>query len=191
MRWIEVCRTSKLLLGKVLILLVGNCCLGVLIRGLQNLELSRKGTILFFSLVRKEPKVPQRFANLWTPGTIQISARFIIFAEVTGVHHVPGRAGYDNLSGYRRWGFESVRKGGRTSDARLRSFEKGMLYCKLTAASAILKGLLHVSLGTVEKCCLSGFVKSFSLLVGLAWIEKSLFRKQKRFFFVENLSNCT
>ena len=35
---------------------------------------SRKGTVLFFSLVRKEPKVPQRFANLWTPGTIQSSA---------------------------------------------------------------------------------------------------------------------
>jgi len=31
-------------------------------------------TDLFFSLVRKEPKVPQRFANLWTPGTIQSSA---------------------------------------------------------------------------------------------------------------------
>ena len=31
-------------------------------------------TVLFFSLVRKEPKVPQRFANLWTPGTIQSSA---------------------------------------------------------------------------------------------------------------------
>ena len=29
---------------------------------------SQKGTVLFFSLVRKEPKVPQRFANLWTPG---------------------------------------------------------------------------------------------------------------------------
>ena len=29
---------------------------------------SRKGTILFFSLVRKEPKVPQRVATLWTPG---------------------------------------------------------------------------------------------------------------------------
>ena len=26
-------------------------------------------TDLFFSLVRKEPKVPQRFANLWTPGS--------------------------------------------------------------------------------------------------------------------------
>ena len=32
---------------------------------------SAKRTSLFFSLVRKEPKVPQRFANLWTPGTIQ------------------------------------------------------------------------------------------------------------------------
>ena len=86
---------------KVLILLVGSCCLGELIRGLQNLgtpfgrgfnfvsakslfrwadsrfaepRTSRKGTILFFSLVRKEPKVHQRFANLWTPGTIQSSA---------------------------------------------------------------------------------------------------------------------
>ena len=29
---------------------------------------SAKRTDLFFSLVRKEPKVPQRFANLWTPG---------------------------------------------------------------------------------------------------------------------------
>ena len=29
---------------------------------------SGKGTVLFFSLVRKEPKVPQRVATLWTPG---------------------------------------------------------------------------------------------------------------------------
>ena len=77
------------------------CCLCVLIRGLQNLEAPlkgfnccgaklrlryadsrfaeprsflRKGTGLFFSRVRKEPKVHQRFANLWTPGTIQSSA---------------------------------------------------------------------------------------------------------------------
>ena len=33
---------------------------------------------------------------------IQISARFMAFAEVTGVHHVPGRAGHCKLSGYRR-----------------------------------------------------------------------------------------
>ncbi len=59
-------------------------------------------TDLFFSLVRKEPKVPQRFANLWTPGTIQISARYMAFTEVTGVHQVTGRAGHYKVSGYRR-----------------------------------------------------------------------------------------
>ena len=63
---------------------------------------SRKGTVLFFSLVRKERGVPQRFANLWTPGTIQISARYMTFVETTGVHQVTGYTGYDNLSGYRR-----------------------------------------------------------------------------------------
>ncbi len=60
---------------KDLSLFVRICCFGALIRGLQNLESSRKGkTVLFFSRVRKEPKVHQRFANLWTPGTIQSSA---------------------------------------------------------------------------------------------------------------------
>ena len=34
----------------------------------------RKGRFSYFSLVRKEPKVHQRFTNLWTPGTIQSSA---------------------------------------------------------------------------------------------------------------------
>ena len=88
--------------GKVLILLVRSRHCGELNRGSQNLELPERETDLFFSLVRKEPKVPQRFANLWTPGTIQISARFVIFAEMTGVHHVTGRAGHCKVSGYRR-----------------------------------------------------------------------------------------
>ena len=59
-------------------------------------------TVLFFSLVRKEPKVPEGLRPSRLPGTIQISARFIIFAEVTGVHQVTGRAGHCKLSGYRR-----------------------------------------------------------------------------------------
>ena len=59
-------------------------------------------TDLFFSLVRKERGVPQRFANLWTPGTIQISARFKILAKMTGHHHVTGRTGDCKVSGYRR-----------------------------------------------------------------------------------------
>ena len=88
--------------GKVLILLVGSRHCGELNRGLENLGLSERETVLFFSLVRKEPKVPQRFANLWTPGTIQISARYEIFAKMTGHHHVTGRTGDCKLSGYRR-----------------------------------------------------------------------------------------
>ena len=49
----------------------------------------------------------------------------------------------------RRKGFESVRKGGCTADARLIFFENELLYCKLTVASDIQKGLLHVSWGAV------------------------------------------
>ena len=88
--------------AKDLIGLVQSFGLSVLIRGLQNLDSPCKGTVLFFSLVRKEPKVPQRFANLWTPGTIQISARFVAVVKVTGVHQVTGCAGNCKLSGYRR-----------------------------------------------------------------------------------------
>ena len=47
-------------------------------------ELPAKGNgFSCFSLVRKEPKVHQRFANLWTPGTIQSSAGSD-FAEISG-----------------------------------------------------------------------------------------------------------
>ena len=88
---------------------------------------SRKGTVLFFSLVRKERGVPQRFANLWTPGTIQSSIE-------EGFSRVFRRHVSKPAFRTKRWrkGFESVRKGYRTADARLRSFEKGLLYCKLT-----------------------------------------------------------
>ena len=85
---------------KDLIGFVRSCCLGALIRGLQNLEAPLKGfnccgaklrlrcadarfakprsflrkeRFSYFSRVRKVPKVHQRFANLWTPGTIQSS----------------------------------------------------------------------------------------------------------------------
>ena len=54
--------------GKVVILFVRNRHCGKLNRGLQNLESPERETFLFFSLVRKEPKVPQRVATLWTPG---------------------------------------------------------------------------------------------------------------------------
>ena len=54
--WFEVCRTSKLLLGKVLILLVRSRHCGELNRGLQNLEAPCKGNgfILFACTKRTE-----------------------------------------------------------------------------------------------------------------------------------------
>ena len=87
---------------KNLILFVRICCFGCADSRFGKTRISRKGTVLFFSLVRKERGVPQRFANLWTPGTIQISARYMIFSKMTGVHHVTGRAGDCRLPGYRR-----------------------------------------------------------------------------------------
>ena len=42
-----------------------------------------------------------------------------------------------------------MRKGNCTANARLRFFENGLLYCKLTVESDIQKGLLHVSFGAV------------------------------------------
>ena len=43
-----------------------------------------------------------RFANLWTPGTIQIAGRYGVFAKMTGVHQVTGFAKSCNFAGYRR-----------------------------------------------------------------------------------------
>ena len=82
-RCFEVCRTSKLSEKGF------NCC-GAKLR-LRRAEsrfekprsFLRKGRFSCFSLVRKEPKVHQRFANLWTPGTIQSSAGSD-FAEIVG-----------------------------------------------------------------------------------------------------------
>ena len=96
---------------KDLIWFVRVCCLCALIRGLENLETPfgkgfnccgaklrlrcadlrfaeprnflRKERFSYFSRVRKVPKVHQRFANLWTPGTIQSSAGSN-FAKISG-----------------------------------------------------------------------------------------------------------
>ena len=60
---------------KDLSLLVGSRHCGELNRGLQNLGSSRKGDgFILFALCKKNQKAHQRFANLWTPGTIQSSA---------------------------------------------------------------------------------------------------------------------
>ena len=64
------------------------CHRGTLIWGLQNLISSRKGTGLFFLLVRKERGVHQRSADLWTPGTVQIAGRYGIFDRFSAFRQV-------------------------------------------------------------------------------------------------------
>ena len=123
-----------LLLGKDLIGFVRSRHCSELNRGLQNLDSPCKGTILFFSLVRKEPKVPQRVATLWTPGDDSNlrSIRSFILNDRRSSCNRPCRE--PQASRVSPVGFESVRKGSRTANARLRSFEKGMFYCKLTVS---------------------------------------------------------
>ena len=61
----------------------------------------------------------------------------------------------------RRKGFESVRQGYRSADARLIFFENEKVYCKLTVANDIQKGLLHVSLGAVGSWSFAVLRKGF------------------------------
>ena len=102
---------------------------------------SRKGTVLFFSLLRKERGVAQRVATLWTPRDGSKLYRLYFF--VTFPTFVPKPVcGATRFFGC----FEPVRKGYCSADARLLFFEKGLLYCKLTAANVFKKGSCSLSL---------------------------------------------
>ena len=88
---------------KDLILLVRSCRLCVLLRGLQNLELPERETDWYFlRRAKSTAKTRRGLRPSGLPGTIQISARYEIFADMTGVHQVTGGAGERNLFGYRR-----------------------------------------------------------------------------------------
>ena len=82
-----------------------NCCGAKLRLWCADLRFAKPRNFLrrerfwYFSRVRKVPKVHQRFANLWTPGTIQIAGRYGVFAKVTGVHQVTGNAENSSFPG--------------------------------------------------------------------------------------------
>ena len=60
----------------------------------------RKGRFyVLFASCKKNQKARQRFANLWTPGTIQIAGRYVFEAKVTGFHQVTGYAENYNFPG--------------------------------------------------------------------------------------------
>ena len=55
-------------------------------------SLQRERFYVLFASCKKNQKARQRFANLWTPGTIQIAGRYMIVVKVTGIHQVTGYA---------------------------------------------------------------------------------------------------
>ena len=127
-------------------------------RGLQNLISSRKGTVLFFSLLRKEPKVAQRVATLWTPRDGSKLYRLCFF--VTFPVFVPKPiCGATRFFGC----FEPVRKGCCSADARPLFFENRKPHYKLTGASHIRKGWLLVIFVAVGICFCGMRIKSFEL----------------------------
>ena len=132
-------------LKKVLIVAVRSCGCGVLIRGLRNLGAPRKGRRVYsFCVVQKEPKSTPEVCEPLDSGDDSklCRKRFCkAFRRLLPKPVLPTKR--------RRKGFESVRKGYRSADARLMFFGKEKVYCKLTAASSIRKGLLHVSFGAV------------------------------------------
>ena len=115
---------------KDLSLFVRSCCFCALVRGLEKLEVPRKGfnccgaklrlrcvdsrfekprsslrretVFVLFALCKKNQKAHQRFTNLWTPRTIQIAGRYVFEAKVTGFHQVTGFVKSRNFAGYRR-----------------------------------------------------------------------------------------
>ena len=89
--------------AKDLILFVRSRHCGELNRGLQNLGTFPKGKRFYsFRLYEKNQKYPRGLRTSGLRGAIQISARYEIFAEMTGHHYVTGHAGKRNLPGYRR-----------------------------------------------------------------------------------------
>jgi hypothetical protein len=85
----------------------------------------------------------------------------------------------------RRKGFESVRKGYRSADARLLFFENGLLYCKLTVASGIRKGLLLVSFVAVGSRCRCELKNTFLYRVALHELKKQPFSANQKVFLLQ------
>ena len=93
MRCFEVCETSKLPEKGF------NCC-GAKPRlrradsrfAEPRCSLQRGRFYVLFASCKKNQKARQRFANLWTPGTIQIAGRYVVVVKVTGFHQVTGYA---------------------------------------------------------------------------------------------------
>ena len=124
----------------------------------KQVKCARKGTVLFFSLLRKEPKVAQRVATLWTPrdGSKLYGLCFFVTFPAFVLKPVCGATRFFGC-------FEPVRKGRCSADARPLLFENGILYCKLTGACRIRKGYLLVIFVAVGICFCSMLIAGFEI----------------------------
>ena len=114
-------------LKKVLIVAVRSCGCGVLIRGLQNLGSSRKGDgFILFACTKRTKSTPEVCEPLDSGDDSKLCRKKFskVFRRLVPKPVLPTKR--------RRKGFESVRKGYRSADARLMFFENGLLYSKLT-----------------------------------------------------------
>ena len=126
---------------------MGSWSFSALNRGLQNLGTPCKGTFfVLFACTKRTKSTPEVCEPLDSGDDSKLCRKRFCkaFRRHVSKPVLPAKR--------RRKGFESVRKGYRRADARLLFFEKELLYCKLTVASDIRKGLLHVSFGAVRSC---------------------------------------
>ena len=84
-----------------------------------------------------------------------------------------------------------MRKGSCTANARPLFFEKELFYCKLTVASDIQKGLLHVSFGAVGNCCRGMLKKAFLFRFALHELKKTPLSRIKKIFISRSFTNFT
>ena len=113
--------------SKVLIVAVRSCHCGVLIRGLRTSKLPAKGTFFVLFACTKSTKSTPEVCEPLDSGDDSKLCRKELCRKFR--RHVPKPV---LPTKRRRKGFESVRKDSCRADARLKFFEKGLLYCKLT-----------------------------------------------------------
>ena len=95
---------------------------------------------MFFSLLRKEPKVAEGPRPSRLPENGSKLYRIIFFVLLPSFVTKPV-CGATRFFGC----FEPVRKGSCSTDARLIFFENGLLYCKLTGANVFKNGSCSLS----------------------------------------------
>ena len=164
----------RISLKKVLIVAVRKSHCGALNRGLQNLDALCKGErVVTFCVVQKVTK--KHTGRSPATHDSKLCRKWVCnnFRRLISKPVLPTKR--------RRKGFESVRKGDCTADARLRFFENEKVYCKLTVGCRRWNVWLLVSFVAVRSRCRCALKKVFSLSDNFAGAEKTPLSRIKKF----------